>query len=337
MFEDMVAETYEVMDSIISAMSSMQDPMRALMDKFNDEMAAPHIVYHMRLLASSCLKANIFEFEPFLDGGVDQYINGTIMPVDQQIDHMGVRLLFDILLKPANMVLDIAYLDRSEGDAVNTHRMPDEANGQDPASLGPLIYLLYRPGHYDILYRDMATPPVSIPTGPTSLQVHRVDSLSHQADVQNTMPSLQDYSSFNNMDALAMLPSFDSGLSPIASPHGPPPPMVDPFSPSPQPAWMQSPFPEAIPAAPPSLPSHNPSTPATNHPLRFSKYNFPGLPEMADTTNTNYEPTFTTNTFKNSHFNTAHYSNNNFQPEMYNPDAEEIPMGRGSGGRKRSG
>ena len=69
------------------------------------------------------------------------------------------------------MVLEIAYLDRSDGVEVNVHRMPEEANGQSPADLGPIIYLLYRPGHYDILYRDAVLQPPPPPSAPISVQV----------------------------------------------------------------------------------------------------------------------------------------------------------------------
>ena len=38
----------------------------------------------------------------------------------------------------------VQYMDRGEGGQVNHHDFPDGAH--------PRIHLLYRPGHYDILY-----------------------------------------------------------------------------------------------------------------------------------------------------------------------------------------
>ncbi|KAL7620900.1 hypothetical protein AAE478_008210 [Parahypoxylon ruwenzoriense] len=336
LFEDMVAETFELFNEIIAAMANGRDAMPLVTDRFNNVEASQSIVYHQRLLASSWLKGNYAQYEPWITGGVEHYIQDTIMPIDREIDHIGVVLLHDVLLKPANIVLEIAYLDRSDGMEVNVHRMPDEANGQDPATLGPIVYLLYRPGHYDILYRDSVIQPPPMPPAPTSLQIHRATSLTHPPEIESTIPSLQDYSTVD-MSALAMIPGFaPADMSPLGSPPAAPSPMTDPYAPSPQSPWIPQPFSDSL-AAPPPPPRPSPSqqqptTPMTVHPLRFSKYNFPDLVE----TSTFPEPSFTTNTFKNSHFNVAHYNNMNFQPEMYRPEAEEeIPHGRGSG-RKRS-
>ncbi|KAI1395655.1 cysteine proteinase [Hypoxylon fuscum] len=338
LFEDMVSETFGLFNTIISTMSNGQDAMPFVIDKFNDVESSQSMVYHMRLLASSWLKGNYSQYEPWIAGGVESYIDNTIMPVDREIDHVGVVLLHDVLLKTTNMVLEIAYLDRSEGVSVNVHRMPEEANGQDPSVLGPIIYLLYRPGHYDILYRDSVIQPPPMPPAPTSLQINRV-SFTQQPEIENTISPLQNFSV--DMSALAMIPGFAAPeMSPLGSPPAAPSPMTDPYAPSPQSPWMPQPFPDGLPVAPPpppppqpSPPQQQPPTPMTVHPLRFSKYNFPDLVE----TSSFHEPSFTTNTFKNSHFNVAHYNNMNFQPEMYRPDAdEEIPHGKERSGRKRS-
>ncbi|KAI1392491.1 cysteine proteinase [Hypoxylon trugodes] len=334
LFEDMVSVTFDLFNAIANAMSAGQDAMPFVIEKFNNPELSQSIVYHQRLLASSWLKGNYAQYEPWITGGVEGYVQDTIMPIDREIDHIGVVLLHDVLLKPANIVLEIAYLDRSEGVEVNVHRMPEEANGQDPSLLGPIIYLLYRPGHYDILYRDSVIQAAPIPPAPTTLSINRATSFTHHHEIESTMPPLQDYSV--DMSALALIPGFAAPeMSPLGSPTAPSP-MTDPYAPSPQSPWMPQGYTEGLPAAPPpqqpSPPHQQPTTPMTVHPLRFSKYNFPDLVE----TSSFHEPSFTTNTFKNSHFNVAHYNNMNFQPEMYRPDAdEEIPHGKG-GGRKRS-
>ncbi|RYP06236.1 hypothetical protein DL765_009579 [Monosporascus sp. GIB2] len=336
-FEDMISETFDLFEEVIVAMSSGQDGMGPLMAKFNHISSSQCIIYHLRFLAASWLRGNSAEFLPYLPVDMENYINGTVLPVDQEIDAICVRVLVDVLLKPANMVLEIAYLDRSEGAEVTVHRMPEEANGQNPAALGPIIYLLYRPGHYDILYRDPALQHPPAPTAPVSLQVNRVTSFTHQQEIQSVVPSLQDFTTAD-FSTLTMLPAFEqTGLSPLVPPQ-PASPMSAAYVPSPQSPWIPQPFPEPMQApAPvpvqPSPPQQQPTTPMTTHPLRFSKWNFPDLPEMENAAS--YEPAFTTNTFKNSHFNVAHYSNNNFQPEMYRPEAEEAAAGR-SGARKRS-
>ncbi|KAI0376112.1 cysteine proteinase [Hypomontagnella monticulosa] len=329
MFEDMVSETFELFNAVITAMSNGQDPMPFVMEKFNNLESAQNLVYHQRLLASSWLKGNPSQYEPWIAGTVDSYIQDTILPIDREIDHIGVVLLHDVLMKPAGIVLEIAYLDRSEGSVVNVHRMPEETINQDPAVLGPMVYLLYRPGHYDILYRDSIIQAPPMPPPPTTLSINRATSFTHHHEIENTMP-IQDFSV--DMSALSMIPGFGTAdMSPLGSPTAPSP-MTDPYAPSPQSPWMAQPFTDGLATGPPPpQPSPPQQVAAVHHPLRFSKYNFPDLVESPF-----HEPAFQTNTFKNSHFNVAHYNNMNFQPEMYRPEAEEeIPHGKGSG-RKRS-
>ncbi|KAI1129989.1 peptidase C65 Otubain-domain-containing protein [Nemania abortiva] len=332
--ELMVEETLALFSEIVAAMSEGKDPMPSLVAKFNESSTSQCLVYHLRLLAGARLKEDTAKYEPYLDGDVESYLQTTVMPVNREIDHICVVLVHDILLAPANIVLEIAYLDRSEGAEVNVHRLPEGANGQDSSTLGPTIYLLYRPGHYDILYRD-TTPHVPVPPAPLNLQVNRV---TYNETFENPVPPMQDTSYTMDMSPLAMIPGLTSSLGPFGPQStATPSPMADLFAPSPASSWVSRQFtPEVASAPPPAQPS---PPQATVHPLRFSKYNFPNLPEMAAENNNTYEPAFTTNTFKNSHFNTAHYNNQNFQPEMYHPDAEEEAPSNGTsktGGRKRS-
>ncbi|KAI3341165.1 peptidase C65 Otubain-domain-containing protein [Ustulina deusta] len=333
MIELMVSETIDLFNDLIPAMSEGNDAMSILVAKFNDPSTSQCLVYHLRLLACARLKGHRDQYEPYLGTDIDTYLATTVMPVNREIDHICVALVHDILLKPVNIVLDIAYLDRSEGTEVNVHRFPEEANGQDPSTLGPIIYLLYRPGHYDILYRETQAHVPPVPA-PVDLQINRVTSfVPHNHDFENPVPALQDTSFTMDMGVLALIPGLPSSFGP---PSTTPSPMTDQYAHSPGSPWVSQPV---IPA-PPSQPSP-PQQRATEHPLRFSKYsyNFPNLPEVAAGSNTIYEPSFTTNTFKNSHFNTAHYNNQNFQPEMYQPDTEEEAQSSGNnriGGRKRS-
>ncbi|KAI1263433.1 peptidase C65 Otubain-domain-containing protein [Xylariaceae sp. FL1019] len=339
-FDLMVDETLSLFGEILAAMTEGNDPMALIVAKFNDPNTSSCLVYHLRLLACAKLKGEPARFEPYIDTDVENYVQSTILPVNREIDHVCVVMLHDILLRPANIVLEIAYLDRSEGSQVNVHRLPgkiEEADAQDPSSLGHMICLLYRPGHYDILYRDTAVHITHTPP-PVNLQVHRVTSFTHhRTDFQNPIAALQG-TPYLDLTSLAMIPAaFDQPLGP---PSGAPSPMTEPYAASPASPWVSQHFEaEGAPVAP-----SQPSPPQQQHPLRFSKYNFPNLPEMAGESNNdmaNYDQTFTTNTFKNSHFNVAHYNNMNFQPEMYKPDSEEDMASSSSGtgrtgGRKRS-
>lgn len=321
----MVSETLDLLQEILTCVTQGQDAMPLLMRKINDREVSAAIVYHLRLLAASWLKGNSADLEPYLDTDITTYIEGTVLPTDVEIDHISVKVLVDVLLKPANMVLEIAYLDRSIGDKVNVHRMPEEANGQDLLALGPMIHLLYRPGHYDVLYNEGIIPSQPLPISSTDLQVNRAMSFTQHQQIQGTIP-LQEYMSMN-MSTLALIPGFNPPDMSMLPSHTSSAVVSGLYSPSPV-SWTTPPYGEAIAETSPTslpqqdmgFPQQHPVKPMTVHPLRFSKYNFPSLPEMNEGSPTK-EPTFTTSLFKNSHFNTAHYSNNNFQPEMYSPDS----------------
>ena len=331
-FEDMVEETRILFQELLEVMDHKDAAMAALVQKFNDRDSSNAIIYHLRLLAASWLKGNAELYQDFVpgDGGIPRYCNEWIEAPDREIDHLGITLLCNILLKPAGLMLDIAYLDRSEGDQVNTYRFLDDANSQEATDTGRVIYLLYRPDHYDILYRPE-------PQAPVDLQVLRATSFSHGLNIASNTPSLASFAAVD-MSPLSMLPGFGgppAGLSgliaPIAAPLG------EPFASSPQSPWMaqppyadaySSPEHEATPTPPAAQPPPPPPPttaadvataggPARN-PLRFTKWQYPQLMENAPL----LEPTFTTQTFKNSHFNKAHYNNPNFQPEEYKPDGD---------------
>jgi ubiquitin thioesterase protein OTUB1 len=346
-FEDMREETDQLMKDISACMGSRKNAMAVLLQKFNDPDTANHILYYLRLLASSWFKGDpaANELTPFIpDGlGIAGYCQEYLELPGREIEHLGLIILVNALLKPVGFVLEIAYLDRSPGAAVNTYRIPAETNGQDPSTLGPIIYLLFRPDHYDILYRDDQILPVA----PVNLQVHRATSFSHRHDIVSNTPSLETFSAAD-LSPLALIPGF-SGIGTSLSTLAISPPAVplDSYSPGSQSPWMPQPFSgssaavAAAAAAAMPMPEHY-TTPAPvmsqpnrsqTPPLRFSEYCHPSLVES----DTWHEPTFTTSTFKNSHYNTAHYNNPNFQPEEYKPDADDyVEPAPTRGGRKRS-
>jgi len=324
-------ETDKLMKEISAVIGDPQGAMSILEHKFNDPDTAEPILYYLRLLASSWLKTDpaATQYHDFIpDGiGVQGYCQEYLELPGREIEHLGIVILVDVLLKPVGFVLEIAYLDRTPGPTVNNYLFPEEANERDPSTLGLVIHLLFRPDHYDILYRDP-------PSAPLDIQVNRVASFSQRHEITSNTPSL---SSFAGVDLgpLALLPGFTglgTGLSSLAIPS---PSSLDSYTSSSQQSWIAPQY--SGPTV--TLPEHHPppaamiQPPARNGtpPLRFSEYCHPSFIEN----DIWREPTFTTNTFKNSHFNVAHYNNPNFQPEEYRPDGDD-PAEPRPAGRKRS-
>ncbi|KAL2256068.1 hypothetical protein VTK26DRAFT_2238 [Humicola hyalothermophila] len=325
-FQDFVDETFGLLVKLAQLVDNQERAMEELMEAFNTQDISNAIMYHFRLLASAFLKGNRETYGAFVttDSGVDGYCQTVLERHSVEIDHLGVTLLTSILLKPAGFVLEIAYLDRSPGSEVNTYRFPEEANDRHPSELGPVIHLLYRPDHYDILY-----PPEP---EPVSLQVHRATSFSQSFEIASAPVTLNGFGAVD-MQQLSLIPGFggpSSGLAPLLDTTASP---LTSYGPGPASPWVPSAFAGPIQQTPaPPMSMSTPVPPPQTHPLRFSEYC--QLPEYVEN-DTWREPTFQTRTFRNSHFNKAHYNNPDFQPEEYKPEADEHESPPRGGSRKR--
>ena len=61
----------------------------------------------------------------------------------RESDHIHIIALTNALSVPVGII----YLDRANQDTVTVHKFPE--NGPEPQ-----ITILYRPGHYDIIYKE---------------------------------------------------------------------------------------------------------------------------------------------------------------------------------------
>jgi ubiquitin thioesterase protein OTUB1 len=236
--EDMVEETTTLLTDLASLVqTSPQAASDLLLERFNTPEISNTIVYHLRLLASSWLAGHQTTYQGYIVdvGGVEGYRKNVLEPVDNEIDHIGMVLLVDVLLKPIGFAVEIVYLDRSEGTSVNTHVLQSEdANGVPTNPGGPTIYLLYRPSHYDILYKDRSPLPLhTIPQAVhnTGVQVQRVAFSQQPHSIQSTPMD------FNlDLQGLLTMPGF-GGLPQQQSYHGLPSqypsPMDQAYAPSP--------------------------------------------------------------------------------------------------------
>jgi len=354
-FEDLAQTTLDLLDTMAQLSDNVHQALAKLLEEFNNEHICNAIMFHFRLLASSYLKEHRDQYGPFLENAdVDRYCQTVLEPHGIEIEHLGLILLTEILLKPAGFVLEVAYLDRSPGSQVNTYRFPEEANSKLPSQLGPTIYLLYRPGHYDLLYVPEPEP--------VNIQVHRVSGFSQGFQIAATPVASYGFGlGGGGLGALTMIPGF-SGSSAFGSDlfGAPPSSPLGTFTPAPPPLSLWNSIPshppfastlqQAAPPPPPpqpqptpihhipSAPAPTPATPAppppaptattaqTNNPVRFSEYC--KLQKYVENPTWKEQQTLQTSTFKNSHYNTAHFNNPNFQPEEYKPGEEHEREGR---------
>uniref|UniRef100_UPI00398F7615 ubiquitin thioesterase OTUB2-like isoform X1 n=1 Tax=Pristiophorus japonicus TaxID=55135 RepID=UPI00398F7615 len=117
-----------------------------LLAVFNDRAASDHLVQYLRLLTSAYLQKRSEFFEFFLEGGISvkDFCTQEVEPMAVESDHIHITALTQALSIP----IQVEYMDKTDTE-VNHHIFPEGSK--------PLVYLLYKPGHYDILYKANKT------------------------------------------------------------------------------------------------------------------------------------------------------------------------------------
>ncbi|KAL3500955.1 hypothetical protein ACH5RR_035404 [Cinchona calisaya] len=160
-FEDFFALFLEQLESVIQG-SEASISLDELIQRSRDQSVSDYVVMFFRFVTSGEIRKRSEFFEPFILGltnaSVEQFCKSAVEPMGEESDHVHITALSDALGVPIRVV----YLDRSSCDngsvSVNHHdfipvsnNLPCASNGGTEAT-NPFITLLYRPGHYDILY-----------------------------------------------------------------------------------------------------------------------------------------------------------------------------------------
>lgn len=128
-FEDIRGEVLSLLTDLAATIHSgpQSDASSLIIRRFNDEEIFSAIIYYFRLLANEFLKAK-----------------------NTEIENLGVTVLIDVLMNPKSIAVEVVYLDRS-GPPVNSRLVRAEDDNGIPINPGgPIVHLLYRPGHCDI-------------------------------------------------------------------------------------------------------------------------------------------------------------------------------------------
>lgn len=150
-FEDFLACFVDQLDGVEDGSLSVDK----LVENSRDRCISDSVVMFFRFITSGEIRKRADFFEPFIFGSsglsVAQFCRTSIDPMGEESDHVHIIALSDALGVP----LRIVYLDSSVGDGgktveVNSHDFIPAELSQE--KLKPSVVLLYRPGHYDILY-----------------------------------------------------------------------------------------------------------------------------------------------------------------------------------------
>lgn len=119
-----------------------------LLARFCDQATSDYIVVYFRLITSGYLQQNEETFTNFIVGhpSIVDFCKTEVEPMYKESDHIHVVAITSALQVCARII----YMDRgSSADSVNAHDFPEQPRDHPTK---PRIHLLYRPGHYDVLY-----------------------------------------------------------------------------------------------------------------------------------------------------------------------------------------
>ncbi|KAJ8895452.1 hypothetical protein PR048_000785 [Dryococelus australis] len=138
--EDFHDTFMEVVGKVRNAPQSFSQ--KELYELFNQQGYSDYIVVYLRLITSGQLQRDSAFYQNFVEGGrsIEDFRHQEVEPMYKESDHIHIIALSTAL----SVGIRVRYMDRGDAAEVIAHDFPEGSN--------PLIHLLYRPGHYDILY-----------------------------------------------------------------------------------------------------------------------------------------------------------------------------------------
>ncbi|XP_022899967.1 ubiquitin thioesterase otubain-like [Onthophagus taurus] len=126
----------------IGETKNVNDARRELHTLFNEQGYSDYMVVYLRLLTSGQLQRDQDFYSCFIEGDrtVADFCHQEVEPMYKESDHIHIMAACSAM----NTGVRVVYMDRGNNKQVTEHDLPE---GSDP-----YVHLLYRPGHYDILY-----------------------------------------------------------------------------------------------------------------------------------------------------------------------------------------
>lgn len=130
------------------------------MAAFQDPMMSNTCTWFMRILTASSLKQHADGFLPFIEdivlynNDIGDYCAKEVEPMGKECEQVQIMALLEAL---HGVEISIEYLDGRPFDGHPPHMdlrsniPPNDVSGS-PTRM--VVSLLYRPGHYDVLYQD---------------------------------------------------------------------------------------------------------------------------------------------------------------------------------------
>lgn len=137
-----IEDFHEVMMDEIKWVRTEKPSEEDIVGHFNRMDISESIVTYARFLCSYALQVNTEDYSPYLPDGKTllEFIKEEVEPTNRECDYLQCVALANEI----GIGVVIEYLDQSSGP-LNSHTLPYNST--------PCVHLLYKPGHYDILYQ----------------------------------------------------------------------------------------------------------------------------------------------------------------------------------------
>lgn len=137
-----VLQFIDVVKRVDPASGDTETILNELHTAFNDQGLSDYVVVYLRLITSGQLQERADFYQNFIEGctSIVEFRHKEVEPMFKESDHIHIIALCTEL----NVSVGTEYMDRGESQN-NFHVFPEEG-------VIPQVHLLYRPGHYDILY-----------------------------------------------------------------------------------------------------------------------------------------------------------------------------------------
>jgi len=187
--DDFYENFTEALDDVQEGRISTPDQLRE--EIFNNPSRSDYMVVFLRLVTSAHLRMNEEFFAAFIENGlsVKDFCQTEVEPMQKESDHIHVIAITEAI----GVGVRINYLDRGGClSKVNTHDFPEGVPN-------PAIHLLYRPGHYDVLYpRESCDVSSTAQSSNSSSSITSQPARGQAATSSSTIRAHEDVSSSSN-------------------------------------------------------------------------------------------------------------------------------------------
>jgi ubiquitin thioesterase protein OTUB1 len=149
-YSEFAVETFH--DMFLELLQNLDTMTReSLLEEFQEGGSADHYTWYMRALTAGYMKSCPDMFFPFIEGlytDISQYCAAEVEPMGKECEQTQILALTKYLGVQAHIYYLSGTYDGKQEFPV--HKLPDDDNDYSLST----VYLLYRPGHYDVLYKS---------------------------------------------------------------------------------------------------------------------------------------------------------------------------------------